>query len=103
MQPTEALALPPRTGLPPAPAYRYPVLVTTYSHLPDRAIEPGDASMAYYRPGGARPDADLTYGFERRTEREDVDEHLDGLCEALRWEGGERRGGVVSWRGMMTR
>jgi RAT1-interacting protein len=87
------------------------VLVGTYSHLPDRVIthsEP-DTSMAYYRPGGAQAGADLAFGFERRTERDpSVDEHLDGLCEALaeawsRDEAGERVGGIVTWRGMMTR
>ncbi|RSH76626.1 Protein rai1 [Apiotrichum porosum] len=77
------------------------------TYLPSRAIEQGDASMVYYRP--APIGADLRYGFERRVERdESVEEHLDGLCDALRvlHEGGrgaERLGGVVTWRGMMTR
>jgi RAT1-interacting protein len=62
--------------------------------------------MAYYRPAAAG--ADLSYGFERRVERDEaVEEHLDGLCEALgeAWgrETGERVGGIVTWRGMMTR
>lgn len=40
--------------------------------------------------------------------KEDEEEHLDGLCEALQrvWEGGERgerKGGIVTWRGMITR
>jgi len=95
-----------------APTYRRPVLIGTYSHLPDRSIthDDPDAAMAYYRPGGARPGADLSFGFEHRTERDDsVNEHLDGLCEALaeawsREDGaGERSGGIVTWRGMMTR
>ena len=53
--------------------------------------------MAYYRQ--APLGADLNHGFERRTERdESVDEHLDGLCEALmevakRGRTAERRGG----------
>lgn len=98
------LPLPPRTHLPPPPAYRRPVLVTTYSHLPDRTLVPGDASMAYFRPGGAKVGADLAYGFDRRTERDEgLEEHLDGLCDALQRAGGERTRGVVSWRGMMTR
>ncbi|TXT14860.1 uncharacterized protein COLE_01053 [Cutaneotrichosporon oleaginosum] len=97
-----ALGLPP-AHLPPPPPYRKPVLVTTYSHLPDRRLVSGDASMAYFRPGGAPPGADLTYGFSERIERDEaLEEHLDGMCWALRG-GGERRGGVVSWRGMMTR
>ncbi|BEJ00674.1 hypothetical protein CcaverHIS631_0505310 [Cutaneotrichosporon cavernicola] len=97
-----SLGLPP-AQLPPAPAYRKPVLVTTYSHLPDRHLEPGDASMAYFRPGGALPGSDLAYGFDERIERDErLEEHLDGMCWAL-GRGGERKGGVVSWRGMMTR
>lgn len=106
MDPLESLALPP-ANLPRPPAYARPVLIDTYSHLPSRAIDQGDASMVYYRP--APIGADLRYGFERRVERdESVEEHLDGLCDALRvlHEGGrgaERLGGVVTWRGMMTR
>ncbi|GMK55772.1 hypothetical protein CspeluHIS016_0208280 [Cutaneotrichosporon spelunceum] len=99
-----SLPLPP-TQLPPPPAYRQPVLVTTYSHLPDRRLEAGDASMAYLRPGGALPGSDLEYGFEDRIERDEaLEEHLDGMCWALRsHDHPERKGGVVSWRGMMTR
>lgn len=63
--------------------------------------------MMYYResPVGV----DLNYGFDDRTERaEDEDEHLDGICESLQkvWEEsgqGERRGGIITWRGMITR
>jgi RAT1-interacting protein len=52
--------------------------------------------------------ADLSYGFERRVERdEEQEEHLDGLLESLRnWmeEGGElKKGALITWRGMMTR
>lgn len=101
------LPLPPRSLQKPPPAYHLPTLITTYSHLADRSITHDDSSMAYYRQ--APIGADLNTGFERKIERdEDVDEHLDGLCEALRhvWEGGkkgERRGGVITWRGMITR
>ncbi|KAL7421087.1 decapping endonuclease targeting mRNA [Cryptotrichosporon argae] len=101
------LPLPPRHLRSPAPPYALPRLLTTYSHLPDRSLSFDDASMAYYRQ--APIGADLTYGFERKVERdESVDEHLDGLCEAIRRaeeEGGEalQRGSVVTWRGMVTR
>jgi len=63
--------------------------------------------MSYYSP--APVGADLTWGFENRIERDDtIEEHLDGLCEALRRvqeDGGqaERPGGVITWRGMITR
>lgn len=101
MKPIDSLPLPPR-DLPPAPGYRSPVLVGTYSHLPDRSITFDDASMAYYTP--AQAGADLSYGFERRVERyESVQEHLDGLCESIMRYGGERPGGIITWRGMMTK
>jgi RAT1-interacting protein len=63
--------------------------------------------MAYYRQ--APVGVDLNYGFDDRIEREeDENEHLDGICESLQkvWEEGgqgERKGGVVTWRGMITR
>jgi hypothetical protein len=101
------LPLPPRSLSAPPPPYHLPHLITTYSHLPDRSIVHNDTSMAYYKP--APIGCDLNYGFDNKIERdEDVDEHLDGLCEALKevWENGgqaERKGGVITWRGMITR
>ncbi|WVR08944.1 hypothetical protein IAU60_006003 [Kwoniella sp. DSM 27419] len=106
-RPTAFLPLPPRDIRSPTPTYRAPTLITTYSHQPDRNIHHDDSSMAYYRP--APTGCDLNHGFERRIERdESVNEHLDGLCEALRRvsrQGGqaERRGGIITWRGMITR
>jgi RAT1-interacting protein len=101
------LPLPPRNLREPPPAYRRPALVSTYSHQPDRSIKHDDSSMMYYResPEGV----DLRYRFDERKEREeDEDEHLDGICEALqnvleKGEQGERKGGIITWRGMMTR
>lgn len=101
------LPLPPRHLAAPPPAYHRPVLISTYSHQPDRSIVHDDSSMAYYRP--APMGSDLNYAFDRRVERdESVEEHLDGLCEGLRRVielGGnaERKGGVITWRGMITR
>ncbi|RXK35825.1 hypothetical protein M231_06919 [Tremella mesenterica] len=101
------LPLPPRSLQASPPSYRLPALITTYSHLPDRSIAHGDQSMAYYRP--APIGCDLNHGFDRKIERdEDLDEHLDGLCVALQdvWRSGkkgERRGGFITWRGMITR
>ena len=101
------LPLPPRElGVLP-PAYHRPVLVSTYSHLADRSIRHDNSSMTYHRlaPLGV----DLNHGFAKRVERdEDLDEHLDGICEALmnvgnRGEKAERMGGVITWRGMITR
>lgn len=88
------------------PSYRLPHLIHTYSHLPTRAISHDDASMAYYSP--APIGCNLTEGFERRIEREDEEEHLDGLVESLEWlitrgKKGERKGGIITWRGMLTR
>lgn len=90
----------------PVPSYRLPHLIHTYSHLPTRAISHDDASMAYYSP--APIGCNLTEGFERRIEREDEEEHLDGLVESLEWlitrgRKGERKGGIITWRGMLTR
>ncbi|AAW44182.1 enzyme regulator, putative [Cryptococcus deneoformans JEC21] len=90
----------------PVPFYRLPHLIHTYSHLPTRAISHDDASMAYYSP--APIGCNLTEGFERRIEREDEEEHLDGLVESLEWlitrgRKGERKGGIITWRGMLTR
>ncbi|WWC98132.1 hypothetical protein V866_005023 [Kwoniella sp. B9012] len=103
-QTSHFLPLPPLSIRAPAPSYRKPTLVTTYSHQPDRTITHDDSSMAYYR--AAPIGSDLNYGYERRVERdESVDEHLDGLCDALREvQGkGERKGGIITWRGMITR
>lgn len=88
------------------PSYRLPYLIHTYSHLPTRAISHDDTSMAYYSP--APIGCNLTEGFERRIEREDEEEHLDGLVESLEWliirgKKGERKGGIITWRGMLTR
>lgn len=106
----EQLALPPRQ-LPSPPPYHLPTLLTTFSHMPDRRVEHSDASMAYYRPASIgttqtnrlTPGADLTYGFELRVEREDLDEHLDALVESLQALGDRNLRGIVTWRGMMTR
>ncbi|WWC63877.1 uncharacterized protein I303_106482 [Kwoniella dejecticola CBS 10117] len=101
------LPLPPLSLRTPPPPYRRPTIISTYSHQPDRSIRHDDSSMAYYRP--APIGCDLNHGFDRRTERnESVDEHLDGLCDALRKVEeesgkGERKGGIITWRGMITR
>jgi len=101
------LPLPPRGLTAPPPEYHQPVLISTYSHQPDRSIMHDDSSMAYHRQ--ATLGVDLNHGFDRRTERdENLDEHLDGVCEALmevekRDGKGERRGGIITWRGMITR
>ncbi|WWC72955.1 uncharacterized protein I206_106919 [Kwoniella pini CBS 10737] len=101
------LPLPPLSLRTPPPSYRKPTIISTYSHLPDRSIQHDDSSMTYYR--AAPIGADLNYGFDRRIERdEDLDEHLDGVCDALRHveeKGGkgERKGGIITWRGMITR
>ena len=101
------LPLPPRGLREPPPAYRKPILVSTYSHQQDRSIKHDDSSMMYYRE--APEGVDLNYRFDERTERaEDEDEHLDGICEALQnvlenGKQGERKGGIITWRGMITR
>ncbi|OCF79056.1 hypothetical protein I204_01000 [Kwoniella mangroviensis CBS 8886] len=105
-QTSHFLPLPPLSIRTPAPSYRKPTMVTTYSHQPDRTITHDDSSMTYYR--AAPIGSDLNYGYDRRVERdESVDEHLDGLCDALREVRGpgqgERKGGIITWRGMITK
>ncbi|ODO06127.1 protein RAI1 [Cryptococcus wingfieldii CBS 7118] len=90
----------------PHPVYRQPHLIHTYSHNPDRSIVHDDSAMAWFDP--APIGSDLNYGFERLVERGDDDEHLDGLVESLEEMGrngeeGERKGGIITWRGMLTR
>ncbi|WWC91055.1 uncharacterized protein L201_005996 [Kwoniella dendrophila CBS 6074] len=108
------LPLPPLSIKTPPPQYRRPVVIITYSHQSDRSIVYDDSSMAYYIP--APIGSDLNYGFDNKVERnEDEDEHLDGLCDSLRHleestgsaqhgDGrGQRKGGIITWRGMITR
>ncbi|ORY24230.1 RAI1 like PD-XK nuclease-domain-containing protein [Naematelia encephala] len=101
------LPLPARGLSAPPPEYHQPTIISTYSHLADRSIVHDDTSMSYYRP--APLGVDLNHGFETKIERDEtVDEHLDGLCAALqhvheRGIKGERRGGIITWRGMITR
>ncbi|ORX39312.1 RAI1 like PD-XK nuclease-domain-containing protein [Kockovaella imperatae] len=102
------LPLPPRSLTAPPPPYHLPTLIGTYSHLSDRTIVHDDTSMPYYRK--APVGCDLNYGFERRIERdEDLEEHLDGLCESLmeiEQRNGRpalRQGSFITWRGMITR
>jgi hypothetical protein len=85
-----------------------PHLLTTYSHLPNRDIVHSNESMVYHTP--APIGVDLNYGFESKVERDpenDMEEHLDGLCQSLRrWvEGGGnlKSGSLITWRGMLTR
>jgi RAT1-interacting protein len=85
-----------------------PHLLTTYSHLPNRDIVHSNESMVYHSP--APIGVDLNYGFETKVERDpenDMEEHLDGLCQSLRrWvEGGGnlKSGSLITWRGMLTR
>jgi hypothetical protein len=66
------LPLPPRHLAAPPPAYHRPVLISTYSHQPDRSIVHDDSSMAYYRPApmgcgwsGMRAWRNIWMGFAR--------------------------------------
>jgi hypothetical protein len=96
----------PTNGKSHVPIYQAPHLIATYSHLKDRSIANSDASMSYYK--GAIPGDDLKTGYERMIERDPLlEEHLDGLCQALlkfRREGGKLKDrALVTWRGMLTR
>ena len=94
------------TGNSHLPAYQSPHLIATYSHIADRSIVHNDASMSYYK--GAHVGDDLKAGYGNFVERDPLlEEHLDGLCEALlrfRQNGGRMKSGaIVTFRGMLTR
>ncbi|KAG4304041.1 hypothetical protein PORY_002564 [Pneumocystis oryctolagi] len=89
------------------PVYRQPVELFCFSYDECRTLRHDTFSLKYYYP--AMPGADLSYGFEKRIERDEtVDEHLDGfllsLCEYERTQGCAHTSvDILTWRGILTR
>lgn len=104
------LAYPPKTlpsgncG-PPVP-FQQPTPLTTFSYDSNRELRFDDSALRYYvdPPHGA----DLRYGYERWIKRPEEKGRLDGLLKAWLkvrngFPDGFMNGGVIAWRGVMTR
>lgn len=90
---------------PPVP-FQQPSPLTTFSYDSKRELRFDDSALRYYvdPPHGA----DLRYGYERWVKRPEEKGRLDGLLKAwLRvrdgFPEGFMNGGVIAWRGVMTR
>ena len=86
--------------------FQQPTPLTTFSYDSKRELRFDDSSVRYYvdPPRGA----DLRYGYERWVKRPEEKGRLDGLLKAwLRvrngFPDGFLNGGVIAWRGVMTR
>ncbi|KAF9643763.1 RAI1-domain-containing protein [Thelephora ganbajun] len=90
---------------PPVP-FQQPTPLTTFSYDSERELRFDDSSLRYYvdPPHGA----DLRHGYEKWIKRPEEKGRLDGLLRAwLRVRNGLpdefMNGGVIAWRGVMTR
>ena len=90
---------------PPVP-FQQPTSLTTFSYNSKRELRFDDSAMRYYvePPQGA----DLRYGYERWVKRPEEKGRLDGLLKAwlkvrIGFPDGFMNGGVIAWRGVMTR
>lgn len=90
---------------PPVP-FQQPTSLTTFSYNSKRELRFDDSAMRYYvdPPHGA----DLHYGYERWVKRPEEKGRLDGLLKAWLkvrngFPDGTMHGGVIAWRGVMTR
>lgn len=86
--------------------YCFFYLIYIYFYLFIRVIFYDDVFMVYYFL--VLIGCNFMEGFERWIEREDEEEYLDGLVESLEWfiirgRKGERKGGIIMWRGMLIR
>jgi hypothetical protein len=101
------LAYPPKS-LPsgkPVP-FQQPTPLTTFSYDSKRELRFDDSALRYYvdPPRGA----DLRHGYERWVKRPEEKGRLDGLLKAWLkvrngFPDGFMNGGVIAWRGVMTR
>lgn len=90
---------------PPVP-FQQPTALTTFSYNSKRELLFDDSALRYYvdPPHGA----DLRYGYERWVKRPEEKGRLDGLLKAWLkvrngFPEGFMNGGVIAWRGVMTR
>lgn len=90
---------------PPVP-FQQPTTLTTFSYDSKRELRFDDSALRYYvdPPHGA----DLRYGYERWIKRPEEKGRLDGLLKAWvnvrdGFPDGFLNGGVIAWRGVMTR
>ena len=86
--------------------FQQPTTLTTFSYNSKRELLFDDSAMRYYvDPPQA---ADLRYGYERWVKRPEEKGRLDGLLKAWLkvrngFPDGIMNGGVIAWRGVMTR
>jgi len=86
--------------------FQQPTPLTTFSYDSKRELRFDDSALRYYAdpPYGA----DLRYGYERWVKRPEEKGRLDGLLKAWLkvrngFPEGFMNGGVIAWRGVMTR
>ena len=108
--PKSELAYPPKNASsgnsgPPA-LFQQPTPLTTFSYDSKRELLFDDSALRYYvdPPVGA----DLRYGYERWVKKPEEKGRLDGLLKAWLkvrngFPDGFMNGGVIAWRGVMTR
>ena len=86
--------------------FQQPTPLTTFSYNSKRELRFDDSALRYYvdPPNGA----DLRHGYERWVKRPEEKGRLDGLLKAWvkvrnDFPDGFMNGGVIAWRGVMTR
>ncbi|KAG5459693.1 MAG: hypothetical protein BJ554DRAFT_8355 [Olpidium bornovanus] len=93
----------------PCARYQRPREVTTFSYDSSRRFVAGDSEMKYFHPPNLpREVCDLSAGYDTYVTRAEVDEHIDGLLDALielehRKGPGEAKADFVCYRGIMTK
>ena len=87
-------------------AFQQPLPLVTFSYNSSRVLEFNDSSLRYYvdPPAGA----DLGYGYDRWIRRPEEKGRIDGLLKAWlkakeKLPEGNMKGGVISWRGVITK
>ena len=108
--PKSELAYPPKNQAAgnsgPPVLFQQPTPLTTFSYDSKRELRFDDSALRYYvdPPVGA----DLRYGYESWVKRPEEKGRLDGLLKAWLkvrngFPAGFMNGGVIAWRGVMTR
>jgi RAT1-interacting protein len=87
-------------------AFQQPTPLVTFSYNSSRVLEFNNSSLRYYVD--PPPGADLKYGYDRWIRRPEEKGRIDGLLKAYmkvreKNPGVSLNGGVVAWRGVMTR